>query len=69
MFRYWVMIFSDEAFVEESQVGRQAALCVLRGRGNVRVYIQPEYVNKKFIDFAERLGYYRKQEEEEVTWG
>lgn len=69
MFRYWVMIFSDEAFVEESQVGRLAALCVLRGRRDMRIHIQPEYVNKKFIDFTERLGYDRKQEEEEVTWG
>ena len=69
MFRYWVMIFSDEAFVEESQVGRLAALCVLRGRRDMRVYIQPEYFNKKFIDWNDNLRYDESTEQEEVIWG
>lgn len=72
MFVYHVSCFADNGpFVEDSQVGRIAALLVLKGRcPGVRVHIRPEQVNSKFIDWNERLKYDEPTtEEEEFTWG
>ena len=73
MFVYHVSCFQNSGpFVEDSQVGRRAALLILRGRrDDIRVNIRPEQVNSKFIDWNEKLKYNEPttNQEEEFTWG